>query len=353
GSSLERATFASGTVALPDSIFYGCDKLKEVVIPATVKRIGERAFYNCRGLPELTLPAALEEIAPKAFVNCARLRNIEIPSSVTVIGDNAFKNSGIRQISLPKGTKSLGEGAFFGCVNLVRADLPPSLKQIPSFLFAGCKRLNSVFIPAGVSAIGQEAFVGCDFTSVTFPDKLRKIGSGAFMNCSDLSTAVFTGKAPLMGNRVFARTAADFTIFLEENATGFTLPRWRGYRTTPPRPEISIQRSDETDLQNGNTSQLPSALIGGKASYASIIIRNTGIRPLTELRVSIQGEHTSDFTATDLKAQSIAPGKATVVKVRFAPTQGGKRRAQLNIRSNDNNEDPSIINLAATGLRKN
>ena len=62
--------------------------ITSVIIPSTVRTIGEGAFYGNQ-LTELTIPSSVTSIGASAFKN-NQLTEVVIPSSVTSIGDNAF-----------------------------------------------------------------------------------------------------------------------------------------------------------------------------------------------------------------------------------------------------------------------
>ena len=58
---------------------------KEIVIPNSVKTIGNKAFYECKNLTSVTLEEGLESIGKECFSNTA-VTEIIIPKSVKMIG---------------------------------------------------------------------------------------------------------------------------------------------------------------------------------------------------------------------------------------------------------------------------
>lgn len=112
---------------------------------------------NLDNLREIILPSSLKNIGDGAFYSCANLRTVIIPESVTSIGDWAFAHSGIEFIRLPESIDTIRNWTFYSCNKLQRIQLPGTLKSIgnTAFAFSG---LRSLVIPASVSHIGNWAF---------------------------------------------------------------------------------------------------------------------------------------------------------------------------------------------------
>jgi len=111
----------------------------------------------------------------KADKGCETLVGITIPGSVTSIGRYAFAGSGLTSVTFGNGITSIGEVAFFRCVNLVSITIPNSVTSIKKATFSGCNSLASVTIPNSVTSIESEAFTHClKLTSVTFQGNINK-----------------------------------------------------------------------------------------------------------------------------------------------------------------------------------
>ena len=61
--------------------FGDCRRITEVVLPDSMKDIGDQAFLNCRSLRSIVLPPGLRYIWPYAFRGCSRLNRIEAKSA--------------------------------------------------------------------------------------------------------------------------------------------------------------------------------------------------------------------------------------------------------------------------------
>lgn len=68
-----------------------CEQLKKTEIPNQVKNIWGGAFENCTFLEHITLHEGLEEIGWNAFRGCIEMKEIEIPATVKKLGSNCLK----------------------------------------------------------------------------------------------------------------------------------------------------------------------------------------------------------------------------------------------------------------------
>ena len=67
-----------------------CKSLKSIIIPNSVKSIGEWIFAGYKSLESIIIPDSVKSIGKHAFYNCTSLRSIIIPDSVKSIGNKAF-----------------------------------------------------------------------------------------------------------------------------------------------------------------------------------------------------------------------------------------------------------------------
>ena len=87
-----------------------------MVLPSTIKAIGNRAFYSSGLEGRLYLPSSLETIGEEAFYGCDKIKgDLIIPDSVRVIGDRAFADSGVgKRVYGGKGLLEIGKDVFKG-----------------------------------------------------------------------------------------------------------------------------------------------------------------------------------------------------------------------------------------------
>jgi hypothetical protein len=71
------------------------------------------------------------------------------------------------------------------------------------------------------------------------PASVTSIGNNAFIYCSSLTSATFTGDAPTaMGSSVFDYTGAGFTVYYYTDKADFTEPIWMGYTSVGLAPFV-------------------------------------------------------------------------------------------------------------------
>ncbi len=173
--------WAEGVTAIGTNAFMFHRNLSTIMIPATVKTIGQSAFqYAGQDVSEgLTL----------TFAN---------GSQMTEIGQSAFRYSGVKEILLPEGLTKIGESAFYGCTKLTSVTMPTSLTTMGGSAFSGCNLLSSVTFPptTALKVIPTNAFYDCLLTpTIEIPNSITTINSKAF-NHGTFNPALTTVRIP-------------------------------------------------------------------------------------------------------------------------------------------------------------
>ena len=127
-------------------------------------------------------------------------------SKVQFIGDGAFSSysGSLETVVLASSVKSIGDGAFYDCRNLINVILPDSIMCIGASMFQGCSRLSKISIPKFVTRIGKEAFQSCNIKSIVIPSSVETIEDGAFSYCLSLTSVVIPESITNIGDNIFS-----------------------------------------------------------------------------------------------------------------------------------------------------
>ncbi|MBO7317751.1 MAG: leucine-rich repeat domain-containing protein, partial [Bacteroidales bacterium] len=77
--------FVAGEI--PPSAFLGFPNLTTVVLPSSLRSIGEGAFAGCESLVSVKNGSSIEQIGNFSFSGCASLCEMELPATLRCIGD--------------------------------------------------------------------------------------------------------------------------------------------------------------------------------------------------------------------------------------------------------------------------
>ena len=168
-----------------NSIGYGAftalESLKEITIPASIKKIADDVFYGCKKLVKVSLNEGVEEIGTNVFGWCESLKEVEFPSTAKKIASPFFNCKKLKKVILHEGVEEIGRGAFWGCESLKEIEIPTTIKKIEGLTFAKCKGLKKILLPKELEEIGEKAFIGCDsLKEVVIPTTIKKIAFDAF-----------------------------------------------------------------------------------------------------------------------------------------------------------------------------
>ncbi len=210
-STLESITIPVGNLTeLGTNSFRGCEKLKEVSIPSTVKAIGQFAFRGCIELSRIMLNEGLESIGYGAFHWCCALNSIDIPSTVRLLNDNAFSFCfRLTSLKLGVGVKRIGNYCFEHCIRLREISLPEGLREIGegAFRMAG---ITEIKIPERIHEISASCFQDSKIRKVILPSQLDKVALFAFSNCNLDNLDISKEKLEIQSD---SRRGAEFTPF--------------------------------------------------------------------------------------------------------------------------------------------
>lgn len=117
------------------------------------------------------------------------------------IDKSMFGNTLIKNIILPKYTRSIGWDAFWNCIQLETIQIPSKISYIGASAFNYCTSLKTItFEGNSLTHIDNWAFSDCPIKSIYIPASVIQIGWGAF-SCPQLQEIHMLGEnPPTVGN---------------------------------------------------------------------------------------------------------------------------------------------------------
>lgn len=165
----------NGTVTIAAYAFDYCQNqaFEEIVVPETVKYIGDNAFARST-VKSVNIPSQVTEIPQRAFA-ASNITAIEIPASIKTIGSNAFYLCrSLKEVVIPEGTETLESGAFSDCYTLQSVTIAKSVTSIADDAFIRCSQLKVIYGYSGSAAEKYANDNGISFEplveSIDFPD---------------------------------------------------------------------------------------------------------------------------------------------------------------------------------------
>ena len=225
--SITTVNFGGDVVIIPEYLFWGCTGLTEITIPENVQQIGGAAFIDCKAINKITInaikcikmcsdnnrpafvgaPITTVEFGPfattipdYAFYGCKTLTSVTIPENITAIGGAAFQNCpslttvifNARNCTVAHTILGDNVTPAFNNNAITRVEFGTEVRNIPNYIFWGCKGITDIVFGENIETIGQSAFYGCtSLNNITIPEGVTSIGGRAFANCNSLNTITF------------------------------------------------------------------------------------------------------------------------------------------------------------------
>ncbi|MCI5837582.1 MAG: leucine-rich repeat protein [Christensenellaceae bacterium] len=212
------------TTILPQA-FMGQTKIKKIVLPSAMKKIGSEAFKGATGLTEVSFArdaqgkSAMSYMGIDVFMNCTNLIKAEIPGELGYVPDGTFRAcSKLKEVTLGEGIKTLGrigltfgqdysdnvgrDARYFDEIEYTNGKLitTQNYNGLDTYLFYNCTSLTTIktkasdpenvaTLPSSLESIGNKAFANTGLISVILPEKITTIGNPEYYQCKAGTTA--------------------------------------------------------------------------------------------------------------------------------------------------------------------
>lgn len=333
-SDIESVTLPDSLTTIEKNAFYNCEKLKSVTIPQNVSSIGLAAFVE--GLSESSLTeikvdpenpyfsekdgVVFSKDGTKLIVfPSGRSGDYQIPDGTVSVGDYAFYYCvNVSSITVPGSVRSLGEGAFGNCSSLTKAVLNEGLEEIGEYAFQSSSGIRDIIIPASVKSVGKNGLClssGCRIRvlstdTVWADDAFRDLALIAGKKDSTLQ------KYAEDHGRTFVELSADNRIPLQNEWFEQITPEYE-YNGKSHEPEIESsesapeleQGSDyEVTYENNINAGTATIKITGKDIFCGTVERSFKITPDENgMHVCYFAENNETYLETTFKGKKVEP----------------------------------------------
>lgn len=196
---------------------YPQGKTGAYVIPEGVKTMEYDAFSYCTGLTGITIPASMTNLTDSntsdpfdQFSECPSLTRITVSKESKSFADQdgvLFNKDKTILIRCP-GKKA---GAYV---------IPNSVTSIASGAFEDCSGLTSIDIPENVTSIGGMAFSDCSgLTSISIPKGITVIKFATFSGCNGLTRIIIPEGVTDIGTLAFSDCTSLTYVSIPESVT--------------------------------------------------------------------------------------------------------------------------------------
>lgn len=210
--TFRRIVVPGGVVDIGNNAFRECKTLTSIILPPNLKKIGKSCFCDCFSLEIVEIPDSVSSIDSGVFKNCKNLRYIKLPTNLNSIKSEMFRNcKKLTYIEIPDTVKEIGWAAFYKCERLVAISLPDGIRHIPGHCFCRCQSLQFFTFSTrdGMEdpyiTIGTGAFYNClNLVKVDLSSSsVYSIGERCFSYCRSLESVVLSKKTAFISEYAF------------------------------------------------------------------------------------------------------------------------------------------------------
>ena len=222
-TSLKSINLPVTQKTLPEGFLRGCSSLEHIELPATLTTIKTDAFYYCSSLKQINLHEGITEIYTDAFRYC-KLSTVTIPSTVTTIYNSAFQNNPLTSVVWkPKTCSSGSEGnaPFYSTSSQITSfTFGDEVEIIPNYLCYKMDQLDTVVLPQNLQTIGNYAFAYCSaLKGAEIPESVTLVARNSFYNCQSLKSFTFPEGITTVATEVLEGCTALEEVFIPASVT--------------------------------------------------------------------------------------------------------------------------------------
>ena len=210
-SSVKHFSFGNNIDTIPEEFCKDMTNMTSVSISKNVKSIRGWTFHGCKSLHSVYYEGTLKDWCNIDFESVSS-------NPCYYAGALFYINKQLEKNPVIPNTIQILKPYVFAGAWLESVTLPESLTSIGSGAFMGCSNLTSITIPESVTHIEYYAFSDCSsLTSITIPESVTRIGAEAFYGCSSLTSITLPESLTSIGGRAFCGCTGLTSITIPNN----------------------------------------------------------------------------------------------------------------------------------------
>lgn len=187
--------------------YYQCDYRGDIIIPEsveyegnnyTVKGIQQYAFYNAAEVQSVVIPKTIRYIGENAFYHCDNLKKVDISNltnwcKIDFQGDLWFSNpisryglehllvngEEVTELVIPDDVEEISRNAFYWCTPLHSIEVPGTVKTIGEDAFYRCVNVKKLILHEGITTIKKGGVANLGTLTITVPKSIEYMESKA------------------------------------------------------------------------------------------------------------------------------------------------------------------------------
>lgn len=167
------------------------EKISVDGVEKDVIEIRNSAFQNVQiGVQSIIVPSSVKKIGEWAFDNLISLKSVDLKEGIVEIGDYAFiHNQALQSVSIPTSLKTLGISVFDTCNSIETLDLSKTqVKTLQSNSISNMSGLKNLMLPKSLETMESSAIEKVEILELDIPSTVINIGVHAILHCANLST---------------------------------------------------------------------------------------------------------------------------------------------------------------------
>lgn len=308
-TNLKEVVIKEGNIVIPNNAFFGSN-LEQIIIPASVKTIGNSAFYSNKNLKNIIFKenSSLSEIGKEAFMipsyaatNAINIEYLELPNSVITIGSNAFYKK-VKYLVLDNelsGTFGATQRLFSIKNNWGYTD-----KEKTSAIYLG--NSDEITVPEDIKKLSNLAFENMNIKKLIITESTNEIMPGAFRDAAIKNLTILNKEIIVTGRALQTGIIDNVIGYKDSTAENFATTKNINFITILEKSQVSdidsiIRITDEeinpdvvvtvgnkvlvkdvdylVSYENVDRPGIGKAIITGINQYAGEVIKEFTIKP--------------------------------------------------------------------------